>query len=674
MGWMESLSAGVSALMGRNRVEREMDEELSGFMQASAEQKQRAGMTSEQAVRAARIEMGSRNSVKHQVWSARWESTLESLLQDARISLRMLAKSPMFTLVAILSLALGIGANTAIFTLINGVLLTQLPVRAPRQLVSFGKSLNGGSLGGVDLGTADLYPYDFARQLEQQPGPFEGIFSYNSRLRRVGVQLGEHPTGQPVQLLVQLVSGNYFNVLGAPMFMGRPLQPSDAETPGRSAVVVVSYRFWRENMDADPAAVGKVVSINGVPCTVVGVARPDFYGVALAVEPSALWAPLTMQAPLTREPTMLDVNGPYWLHLVARRAPGSNLAQQQQWANMQIRSYILAHEGGQITPARRKEIEHAGTTLVSAAGGVSSLRSTFKAPLLILMGVVVLVLLVACANLANFLLAKAASREREIATRLALGSSRMRIVRQILTEALLLSAAGGLCGLVLAWAATRALIDFVAAGAGDTSLHARPDLSVLLFTLGVSVLTGLLFALAPAMRIARSNAAPALNANARTASASGGAGARWLPRALVVAQVTVSVVLLAGAGLFLRSLNNLEHQDLGFNRDHLLVITLGDRFGGLKPEQLAGFYQKVLDRISAVPGVHAAAFSSAAPMSHSAWTSTLNVQGYVPGPKEDTSAILERVTPGYFDAVGIHIVQGRAFSAQDTPPASRLSS
>ena len=426
------------------------------------------------------------------MWSSRWESTFDSLLQDARYSARMLAKSPGFTLVAVASLALGIGANTAIFTLINGVLLKQLPVRAPKELLSFGKALSGGVLGGVDMGTADLFPYDFARQLETHPGPFEGIFSYNSRMRKVGVQPGEHPTGQAMQVLAHLVSGNYFGVLAVPMFMGRPIQPSDAEAPGRNAVVVVSYHYWRETMDADPAAIGKVLIINGVPCTVVGVAPVKFYGITPGTEPPDLWAPLTMQAELTREPSMLDLNGPYWLHLGARRAANSSLMRDQLWLNTQIRSYVLAHEGGKVTLDRRKEIERIAEPLVQARYGVSSLRANFEAPLMILMGVVVLVLLVACANLANFLLAKAAAREREISTRLALGSTRTRIVRQILMEALLLSAAGGVCGLVLAWAATRALIDFVAAGAVYTSLDPRPDVSVLAFTLGVSLLTGLL--------------------------------------------------------------------------------------------------------------------------------------------------------------------------------------
>ena len=671
MRWFGNFASGLWALMNGKRVEHDMDEELREFLDASTKEKSRAGMDPDDAARAARVEMGSTNAVKHRIRSGGWEIYMENLWQDLRYSVRMLAKSPAFTMVAILSLALGIGANTAIFTLINGVLLKQLPVRAPRELVSFGKAISGGVLGGVDMGTADLYPYDFARQLEAEPGPFEGIFFYNSRMRKVGVQAGEHPTGQAAQELAHLVSGNYFDVLGVPMFMGRSIQPSDSQTTGRNAVVVVSYHYWRDTMDADRDAIGRVLTVSGVPCTVVGVAPAGFYGIVLGGEPPDFWAPLTMQSELTREPTMLAMNGPYWLHLGARRAPSSRIAQQQQWLNSKIRAYVQAHEGGKIAPDRLKEIDRITDPLVPAGSGVSSLRMSFEAPLLILMGVVVLVLLVACANLANFLLAKTAAREREISTRLALGSTRMRIVRQILMEALLLSSAGGIGGLALAYFGTRALIEFVAAGAAYTTLDPRPDLPVLAFTLGVSVLTGLMFGLAPALRVARSDAAPALNANARTASGSGGRGARLLPRVLVVAQVTVSVILLAGAGLFLRSLANLKQQDFGFDRTHLLLVSLGDKFGGLKPDQLAGFYQSALDRMNALPGVKAAAFSSAAPMSHSSWTSTFKLQGYVPGPKEDMGAILERVSPGYFEATGIRIVQGRALGSEDAPKGAK---
>lgn len=665
MGFFKNISAGLRALTGRARVERDLDEELNGFLTASAEAKQRTGLPAEEAARAARIEMGSTNAVKHRIRSAGWEIGAENLWLDLRYSLRMLVRSPGFTLIAILSLALGIGANTAIFTLINNVILQQLPVRQPGQLVSFGKSLSGGVLGGVDISFFDMYGSDFASQLERNPGPFAGVFSYDSRFRRVGVQIGDHPTGPAVQIQSHMVSGNYFNTLGAPMFMGRGIQPYDALAPGRSPVVVVSYHYWRDSLETDSRALGKVITVNGVPCTLVGVTPPRFYGLLLGTEPPDIWMPVTMQAELFHEPSLLSTNGPYWLHMGARLAPGHSLQQAQLWLDDQIHAYVLAHEGSQPSADRRAEIARIHEPLVAAGSGVSGVRQGFESPLLILMCVVVLVLLVACANLANFLLARATARQREISTRLALGSTRMRIVRQILMEALLLSATGGLCGLGLAWVAARTLIRFVAGNVAYTSLSATPDLRVLAFTFAVSLLTGLLFGLAPAFRVARADAAPALNANARTAAAAGGAGSRVIPRALVIGQVTASVVLLAAAGLFLRSLTNLEKQDFGFDRNNLLVVNFGHKFGDLKPEQLAGFYQRVQQRINALPGVAASAFATTPPMSRSNTDSTVKVSGYVPAPKEGTNSILELVTPGYFETTGIPIQQGRAIGTQD---------
>ena len=667
MGFFSNISTGLRALFGRTRVEREMDEELTGFLTASAEANQRSGMSPEAAARAARIEMGSTNAVKHHIRSTGWETAAENLWLDLRYSVRMLLKSPGFTLVAILSLALGIGANTAIFTLINNVIMQQLPVRQPGELVSFGKSLSGGLLGGVDLSFFDMYGSDFANQLEKNPGPFAGVFSYDSRFRRVGVQIGEHPTGPSVQIQSHMVSGGYFNTLATPMFLGRGIQPYDASAPGRSPVVVVSYHYWRDTLEADSHVLGKIITLNGVPCNIVGVAPPRFYGIMLGTEPPDIWAPLTMQAELMHEPSNLAANGPYWLHMAARLAPGHSVQQDQIWLNDQIHAYVLSHEGGQVSADRRAEIGRINEPLVPAGSGVSGMRQGFEGPLLVLMCVVVLVLLVACANLANFLLARATARQREISTRLALGSTRMRIVRQILMEALLLSAAGGLCGLALAWVATRALIRFVAGGVAYTSLSATPDLRVLAFTFAVALLTGLLFGLAPALRVARADAAPALNANARTAAAAGGSGGRLLPRALVIGQVTASVVLLAAAGLFLRSLTNIEKQDFGFNRSNLLVVDFAHKFGDLKPQQLAGFYQQVQDRLNALPGIAASAFATTPPMSRGNTDSSVKVSGHVPAPKEGTNSILELTTPGYFQATGIPILQGRAIGSEDAP-------
>jgi predicted permease len=467
--------------------------------------------------------------------------------------------------------------------------------------------------------------------------------------------------------MTHLVSGNFFNVLGAEMEMGRPILPSDADAPGRSAVVVISDHYWRQSLGADPNVIGKGLRINGTPFTVIGVASRRFYGIKLQKDPPEIWAPLTMQPVVTMQPSWLGADAPYFLHLAARRDEIHTMSQDQQWVDGQRRNYTIAEEGAKITPQRRQEIEHISVGLISARAGISDLRTIYGGSLGILMAVVGLVLLVACANLANFLLAKAAAREREIATRLALGSSRSRIVRLVLTEALLLALAGGVLGLGLAFAATRMLIQFVLSGAEYTTMDAKPDLHVLGFTLLVSLFTGLLFGIAPALRASRVEATSELN-GARTAAAGGGGGGGALSRILVTAQVALCLVLLAVTGLFLRTIVNLQHQDLGFNRTHLLLVEFSGKFGGAyTPGQLAGLYQKLADRIQALPGVRSVSFAGAAPMNAGNWGTTMNVRGYVPQPKEDRSSLINQVTPGYFETVDVPILEGRAIDARDVP-------
>jgi len=304
--------------------------------------------------------------------------------------------------------------------------------------------------------------------------------------------------------------------------------------------------------------------------------------------------------------------------------------------------------------------------------GISDLREIYQQPLSILMGVVVLVLLIACANLANFLLAKAASREREIATRLALGSSRRRIVRQILMEALLLSFAGGALGLALAYLGTRTLIQFVAAGAMHAALGAGPDLHVLLFTLGASLLTGVLFGLAPALRVSRMSVAPSLGANTRAVVSGGGSAGRMLPKLLVVAQVTLSLMLLAVAGLFLRTLRNLDNQDFGFNRHNVLLVKFNAKFAGYKPEQLNALYDRMMERLSGLPGVRSASVSGQPALIGGNWNSPIRVRGHEVAPNEDLGTSLNRVGPGFFETMGMPIVQGRAIGPNDTTSSVKV--
>jgi predicted permease len=671
MGLIAQFVHGLRSLFWKESIESELDEELGGFMEASTADKLHRGMSAEQAARAARVEMGSTNALKHRIRSTGWDAGVETLWHDLRHGVRTLLRSPGFTLIAVLSLALGIGANTAIFTLIQQVLLQNLPVRDPHQLVTFGKSLNGGVLGGIDLGTADMFTYDFARQLEIHPGPFHGIAAYSSFSPKVNVRVPDAVAA--IQVPASLVSGNFFSVLGATPLLGRTIAGFDADAPDRSAVAVVSYHFWQQSLSSDPAILGKTVTVNATPFTVIGVMPEAFHGIRQETEPADLWVPVTMIQEVMLQPNMLRPRDFYVLHMVARRSPQSSLAADQNWLDRQIRDYVRAGEGGHMTPARQQEIRRITVPLISAAHGVSGLRDQYGDSLVILMAIVVVVLLIACANLANFLLARAVARQREIATRLALGSSRARIVRHSVVEALLLSLCGGLFGLIVAFAVTRTLIAFVAQGATFTPLDPRPDATTLFFTFGVSILAGLLFGLAPAMHVARAGASPGLVTNTRTAASGGGHGGRWWPKALVTVQITLCLLLLVGAGLFFRTFRNLQDQDFGFERSHMLIADFDARIAGYKPEQAPALNQRLLDQLAAIPGVRSAALAATPPISFGSWTSTLSISGYTPHPKEDMGSVLNRVSGDYFDAAGIPMIAGRSIRFSDTASTLKVA-
>jgi len=679
---LQNLISGIKALFHKQQRSHDMDEELLAFQQASAEEKIRNGLSPHEAQRAARIEMGSIETVKHTVRAATWESTAEGIAQDIRVSLRSLAKSPGFTVVAILSLALAIGGNTAIFTLIHQVLLRNLPVRNPQQLVTFGNSDGGGVLGGVDLGLYGMFPWYFARQLQANPGPFQGIAAYLSFSQKVSVHLpaaGKDDSNNAAILApANLVSGKYFSIIGAQPLLGRTITPSDDATPGSGAVVVLSYHLWQESLSSDPNILGKTININSTPFTVIGVMPKSFHGIKLELEPTELWTPITMQTVIQQGPSLLTPQaGAYFLHLFARLTPQAAtnkavFAQNQTWLDQQIRAAIRASEGTSISPARQQEIDRITVPLLSAANGVSSVRSQYGDSLRILMAVVALVLLIACANLANFLLARAATRQREIATRLALGSSRARIVRQSLIETLLLSLSGGFFGLLIAFAATRALITFFSQGNAYIAMNPTPDLPVLLFTLAVSLITGLLFGLAPALTAAHTEAGTTLNSNTRTAQSSGGKSSRLWPKTLVTAQVMLSLLLLVGAGLFLRTLRNLQNQDYGFERTHLLLASFNAKLAGYKPSQTTALHQTLLEHLSALPGVRSAALSVTPPISSGAWSSTITIPGYTPAPKENMQSILNRVSGQYFDTASIPIISGRPITPADSATSVKV--
>jgi predicted permease len=406
---------------------------------------------------------------------------------------------------------------------------------------------------------------------------------------------------------------------------------------------------------------------------VIGVAPAGFFGETVEADPPDLWMPLTMQPQVMLRPSLLDPHGMDWLHVMGREKVGVTWKQMQEWVNLRFRQYLTEQQGAQISADDKQNIRQMYVDLVPGARGLSHLRQ-YTQPLQILMGAVVLVLLIACANLANLLLARTAAREREVSTRLALGAGRFRIIRQLLTETLLLSCIGGALGLLLAFWGTRALIAFVMAGAKYTPLQSTPDWLVLAFTLGASLLTGLLFGLAPALRVSRISLAPGLKAGSRTVSGDSSYGGRVpLPKVLVATQVALSLLLLVGAGLFVRTLRNLKDQDFGFDRENVLLVNIDARLAGYSPGQITGLDQRILDTLSDLPGVRSATISSFPPMIGGGWNDDISAEGHVRQPNEDIGSWLNGVGPNYFETIGIPMVLGRPIGPQDTASAPKAA-
>lgn len=680
---MRRLCAFLSRVRGLardNRQDQEFVEELQSHLQMHISDNIRLGMTPDQARREALLKLGGVEQTQQRHRDQRAFPLLESFFYDLRFAFRSLRKSPGFTIVAVFTLALGIGANTAIFTLINQVLLRELPVHDPQQLVALNDSISAGVAGGIDLGAfGGYFPWDFARRLEDNPGPFQAIGAYASFSNKVNIGQMTAGAGPSFLATANLVSGNYFTVLGAQPFLGRTILPSDDTTPGSGAVAVVSFHFWQQSLSSVPSIVGKAITINGTRFEVVGVMPPAFYGFRQELEPTDLWTPISMQPVILHERSMLVPNsGLYFLHMFGRLSPqaAANKAafsESQNWLNQQVRLGVLLNEGGSVSPERHKEINRISVPLVPAANGVSLIRSQYGGSLKILMAVVAVVLLIACANLANSLLARGAARQREIATRLAVGCSRARIVRQNLTETLLLSTMGGFLGLGFAFAGTRALIAFVTQGKVNLTMASAPNMPVLIFTFGVTLVTALLFGLAPALIFSSIGRRGSLSSSVRTAQGNSGKCSRFWPKTLVTSQVMLSLSLLVGAGLLLRTLRNLQNQDYGFARSHLLLAELDERLGGYQPHQVQSLHQLLLERLSTIPGVRSVALSAMPPISNGGWSSNISPAGYTPAAKENMVSMLNRVSNKYFETAGIPIVAGRPITPGDTASSLKVA-
>jgi predicted permease len=586
---------------------------------------------------------------------------VNQLWLDLRHGARLLGRRPGFTAVATVTLALGIGANTAIFSVLEALLLQSLPVERPEELVLFSDSASEGtrvSDGDPVEGPWTLYSYAAYRHFAENVPQFAALAAFRSGEERLSVVAdgGEGAKLEPGQL----VSGNYFDVLGVAPLLGRTLKPAD-DAPGAAPVAVVSHAYWQERWPDDPSAVGRTVSVNGLPFTLVGVMPPAFFGARVRRAPD-FWLPLAFQPQIQRREAWHADPTVYWLSLVARLRPGAGLEQAQAQVDVALRQFLTQDGSGNV-----EQIERAFVRLVPGGRGISGLRRAYAEPLRVLMVVTAFVLLIACANIANLLLSRAAARRPELAMRAAMGAPRSRLVRQLLTEALPLAGLGGAVGLLLArWgvAGLKALL------ARTAPIEVGLSLPVLLFAIGTSLVAGLLFGLAPALRAGRVDLASSLRERGE------GGGARLRPGlapALVVAQVGLSLVLLVGSGLLVRSFSNLLRQDLGFAREGVLLVDIDSRLAGLQPGELAGYYRRLLDRVGAVPGARAATLATYSPLSGTRSSGNISLQGFTPPAGETMVIDHVRVGPNWAETFGLPILVGRSIEERDGAGAPRVA-
>ena len=580
---------------------------------------------------------------------------MQTFVQDLRYAARTLRNSPGFTIVALVTLALGIGANTALFTVINALMLRPLPVERPGRLFQLFHLKQGG----------DSFSFPLYEKLRDGETGLFGLFAAGGigrgRMVAGSASETEFVRGQPV-------TGNFFEVLGVRAAAGRAFDATD-DRPGRAEpVVVLSHAFWTRRFASDPAVVGSAVTFNDVPVTVVGIMPKGFFGIQPGDEPD-LWWPLQLVRRVEADPTGARLGEGYeWLRLMGRVPPGTDPVHVRAQLKVVLHQYLYSAsmntDPTAITPQQNNPDRV--MRLEPAAAGWTPLRDRFREPLLILMAAVGMVLMIACANVAGLQLSRAVAREREFAVRSALGAGRLRLVRQLVTESLLLSAAGAATGLLAAEWGARVLASYMNVRAGSASFDLSHDGRVLAFTALITLVTGVLFGLAPALRGWRTNlAAPAAGGSATVA---GGTARALLPQSLVVAQVALSLVLLIGAALFVRTLTKLNGMDMGFRREGVLLFDV-EPAERLDAPRRTALYREVLARLEATPGVRSASASFITVLSGMSWGQQLTIEGGAIDPGGDMRCNGMYVAPRYFDTMGVPLLSGRDFGPQDEAPA-----
>ena len=628
------------------RRDRDLDEEIASHLSMAA---------SDRGSEAARREFGNVGLVREttrEMWG--WTSW-EGLIQDLRYAVRVLGKSPGYALTAVFSLALGIGANTAIFSLIDTIMLKALPVQHPEELVALGDTTAVSRRSEGSGGNVDIFSYPFYKRFAKQNNVFSGVFA-SGRCERLNFDTSdEHPQAR-------FVSDNYFAVLGVPALLGRTFA-----NPEQSAVVI-SYDYWKRHFQGAPGVLGRTLRLNGSTFTIIGVTPSEFFGDVVGYQ-TDLWFPLEEQPQANPGRNFLDKPNTFWLMLMGRLKPGISLSHASTVTNTLGLAILKDQVASASTPAEIKALAGKRIRLQQASGGFSRIRHSFSKPLFMLMSLVALVLLICCTNVANLQLARAASRSREIGLRLAIGASRGRLLRQLMTESLVLATAGAVAGLFIAFWVGKLLLQLVAENHRlPVSFHLSG--TSLLFTAGVAVAGGLLFGLAPALYATKASVVSSMQASKIGRSAG---TAQQFEKGLVVFQIVLSWVLLFGAGLFIQTLQNLEKSDVGYRRDRLEVVELDPVASGYSDATIGELSRRLLGKLGSMPGIKGVTVSENGLFSGTESISGLAVQGFTPRSDSDKATQSDRVGPAYFETIGTPIVAGRGIEAQDVENAPRVA-
>jgi predicted permease len=582
------------------------------------------------------------------------------MYSDIRLALRQLLAAKGFTITAMLTLALGLGANTGIFTLVHALLMKSLPVADPERVVRVGDGDNCCVLGGYQ-GRFSVYSYSLYNLMREHTPEFEEMSAFQAGTDKVGVRRAGSNTSDA--FVDQFVSGTYFSLFGLRPFAGRLLTASD-DVRNAPPVAVMSYRVWQQQYGGDRAILGSQFIIEGAPFTIVGIAPPGFFGAEMRPDPPDFWMPLAMEPMAHGKNALLDQNA-HWLNVFGRMRPGASAATAEARLNGHLQQWLRTNDPP-ATARQRQELDKQHITLAPGGAGITAMKENYQQDLRLLLGITALVLLIACANLANLQLARGAALAGQTSIRMALGAPQHRIIRQVLLESAILSIGGGALGLLVASQTAGLLIRLAFRGATYVPIDTTPSLPILAFAFLLSLVTGIVFGIAPSLVASRTDPAAALHGAGRSA-----AGRSSLPqKTLVLVQAALSLVLLTGAGLMLRTLHNLTAQQFGFPMQGSMMVSVNAGFRGYAPEKMAYLYREVERQIREIPGVRSVGLALYSPMSGNNWQMGASIEGR---PQARINPSWDRVSPGFFEAMGVPVRRGRLFDERDTPDATHVA-